>query len=183
MIDKGHSISLLVANRPGVLVRIALVFSRRGYNIDSLVVSPTLDPNFSRMNIIAHGNPEILMQIIKQLEKLVDVVQAKDHTGTDAVEKELALIKVRCTPDQRTEILQLCDHFHANTVGNSVNIYIDNIGVELYANFEGPDMVTNLTATAGEMGALVNTLMRLLHRHLQRRFAAGSDQLRRSRHR
>ena len=54
MIDKGHSISLLVANRPGVLVRIALVFSRRGYNIDSLVVSPTLDPNFSRMNIIAH---------------------------------------------------------------------------------------------------------------------------------
>ena len=61
MIDKAHSISLLVANRPGVLVRIALVFSRRGYNIDSLVVSPTLDPNFSRMNIIAHGNPEILM--------------------------------------------------------------------------------------------------------------------------
>ena len=114
--DKAHSISLLVANRPGVLVRIALVFSRRGYNIDSLVVSPTLDPNFSRMNIIAHGNPEILMQIIKQLEKLVDVVQAKDHTDTDAVEKELALIKVRCTPDQRTEILQLCDHFHANTV-------------------------------------------------------------------
>ena len=114
--DIAQSISLLVANRPGVLVRIALVFSRRGYNIDSLVVSPTLDPNFSRMNIIAHGNPEILMQIIKQLEKLVDVVQAKDHTGTDAVEKELALIKVRCTPDQRTEILQLCDHFHANTV-------------------------------------------------------------------
>ena len=103
MKDIAHSISLLVANRPGVLVRIALVFSRRGYNIDSLVVSPTLDPN-------------ILMQIIKQLEKLVDVVQAKDHTGTDAVEKELALIKVRCTPDQRTEILQLCDHFHANTV-------------------------------------------------------------------
>ncbi|MBR1745767.1 MAG: acetolactate synthase small subunit, partial [Fibrobacter sp.] len=63
MKDIAHSISLLVANRPGVLVRIALVFSRRGYNIDSLVVSPTLDPNFSRMNIIAHGNPEILMQI------------------------------------------------------------------------------------------------------------------------
>ena len=76
--DKAHSISLLVANRPGVLVRIALVFSRRGYNIDSLVVSPTLDPNFSRMNIIAHGNPEILMQIIKQLEKLVKkLVQIK----------------------------------------------------------------------------------------------------------
>ena len=78
MKDIAHSISLLVANRPGVLVRIALVFSRRGYNIDSLVVSPTLDPSFSRMNIIARGNPDILMQIIKQLEKLVDVVHAKD---------------------------------------------------------------------------------------------------------
>lgn len=111
-----HSISLLVANRPGVLVRIALVFSRRGYNIDSLVVSPTLDPDFSRMNIVARGNPEILMQIIRQLEKLVDVVQAKDHTDMNVVEKELALIKVRCAPEQRTEILQLCDHFKAITV-------------------------------------------------------------------
>lgn len=111
-----HSISLLVANRPGVLVRIALVFSRRGYNIDSLVVSPTLDPDFSRMNIVARGNPEILMQIIRQLEKLVDVVQAKDHTNMNVVEKELALIKVRCAPEQRTEILQLCDHFKAITV-------------------------------------------------------------------
>lgn len=111
-----HSISLLVANRPGVLVRIALVFSRRGYNIDSLVVSPTLDPNFSRMNIVARGNPGILLQIISQLEKLVDVVQAKDHTDMNVVEKELALIKVRCAPEQRTEILQLCDHFKAVTV-------------------------------------------------------------------
>ena len=114
MKDIAHSISLLVANRPGVLVRIALVFSRRGYNIDSLVVSPTLDPNFSRMNIIAHGNPEILMQIIKQLEKLVE-------------EKELALIKVRCTAEQRTEILQLCDHFHANTVDMTMTSMIIQI--------------------------------------------------------
>lgn len=111
-----HSLSLLVANRPGVLVRIALVFSRRGYNLDSLVVSPTLNPDFSRMNIVAHGNPEILVQIIKQLEKLVDVIQAKDHTGSSTVEKELALIKVKCKPEQRTEILQLCDHFKATTV-------------------------------------------------------------------
>ena len=111
-----HCLSLLVANRPGVLVRIALVFSRRGYNLDSLVVSPTLNPDFSRMNIVAHGNPEILVQIIKQLEKLVDVIQAKDHTGSHTVEKELALIKVRCKPEQRPEILQLCDHFKAVTI-------------------------------------------------------------------
>ncbi|SHL05853.1 acetolactate synthase small subunit [Fibrobacter sp. UWEL] len=127
MISKAHSISLLVANRPGVLVRIALVFSRRGYNIDSLVVSPTLDDNFSRMNIVAHGNPEILMQIIKQLEKLVDVVQAKDHTNMNVVEKELALIKVRCAPEQRTEILQLCDHFKAVTVDMTENSMIIQI--------------------------------------------------------
>lgn len=127
MNNYGHSISLLVANRPGVLVRIALVFSRRGYNIDSLVVSPTLDPDFSRMNIVAHGNPEILMQIIKQLEKLVDVVQAKDHTNMNVVEKELALIKVRCAPEQRTEILQLCDHFKAVTVDMTENSLIIQI--------------------------------------------------------
>lgn len=127
MTNYGHSISLLVANRPGVLVRIALVFSRRGYNIDSLVVSPTLDPDFSRMNIVAHGNPEILMQIIKQLEKLVDVVQAKDHTNMNVVEKELALIKVRCAPEQRTEILQLCDHFKAVTVDMTENSLIIQI--------------------------------------------------------
>jgi len=114
--ERAHSISLMVANRPGVLVRISLVFSRRGYNIDSLVVSPTLDPNFSRMNIVARGNPTILEQIIKQLEKLGDVVQAKDHTNMNVVEKELALIKVKCSPEQRTEMLQLCDHFKAVTV-------------------------------------------------------------------
>lgn len=114
--ETAHCLSLLVANRPGVLVRIALVFSRRGYNLDSLVVSPTLNPDFSRMNIVAHGNPEILVQIIKQLEKLVDVIQAKDHTGSKTVEKELALIKVKCQAEQRTEILQYCDHFKATTV-------------------------------------------------------------------
>ena len=114
--ETAHCLSLLVANRPGVLVRIALVFSRRGYNLDSLVVSPTLNPYFSRMNIVAHGNPEILVQIIKQLEKLVDVIQAKDHTGSKTVEKELALIKVKCRAEQRTEILQYCDHFKATTV-------------------------------------------------------------------
>jgi acetolactate synthase-1/3 small subunit len=73
-----HSISILVCNKPGALVRIALVFSRRGYNIDSLVVSPTEDNSVSRMNIVARGNPETLAQIIQQLEKLVDVIQAKD---------------------------------------------------------------------------------------------------------
>nr|AGS54288.1 acetolactate synthase small subunit [uncultured bacterium contig00106] len=111
-----HSISILVSNKPGALVRIALVFSRRGYNIDSLVVSPTIDNSVSRMNIVARGNPETLAQIIQQLEKLVDVIRAKDHTRKNVVEKELVLLKVRCKTDDRTELLQLCDHFKAHTV-------------------------------------------------------------------
>src|SRR4051812_25185900 len=98
-----HSISLLVNNRPGVLIRISLVFARRGYNIDSLVVSPTHNGKFARMNIVASGEPKTLEQIIHQLNKLVDVIHAKDHTGETVVEKELALIKVRCVPEKRTE--------------------------------------------------------------------------------
>ncbi|MDR1759941.1 MAG: acetolactate synthase small subunit [Fibrobacter sp.] len=127
MQETAHSLSLLVANRPGVLVRIALVFSRRGYNIDSLVVSPTLNPNFSRISIVARGNPEILIQIIKQLEKLIDVIHAKDHTDMSVVEKELALIKVRYELDQRAEILQLVEHFKANTIDMTENSMIIQI--------------------------------------------------------
>jgi acetolactate synthase-1/3 small subunit len=112
-----HSISLLVSNKPGVLVRISLVFSRRGYNIDSLVVSPTLDGRFSRMNIVARGNPETLAQIILQLEKLVDVLSAIDHTGQSVVENELALFKIKLlNTTERTEILQIADHFRATSV-------------------------------------------------------------------
>ncbi len=111
-----HSISLMVVNQPGVLVRVALVFSRRGYNIDSLVVSPGLSGEFARMNIVAHGNPDTLEQIILQLEKLIDVLHATDHTGDSSVEKELALIKVVCTPAERVELLQLVNHFKAKTV-------------------------------------------------------------------
>jgi acetolactate synthase-1/3 small subunit len=76
-----HTISILVANKPGVLVRIAQVFARRGFNIDSLVVSPSKEGAFSRITITAKGDPETLDQIIKQASKLVDVLHATDHTG------------------------------------------------------------------------------------------------------
>ncbi|MDB5051670.1 MAG: ilvN [Fibrobacteres bacterium] len=111
-----HSISLLVNNRPGVLIRIALVFNRRGYNIESLVVSPAHNGKFSRMNITASGEPKTLEQIIKQLNKLIDVIHAKDHTDEVTVEKELALIKINCPADKRTEILQIAEHFKSQTV-------------------------------------------------------------------
>ena len=92
-----HTISMLVRNKPGVLVRIALVFSRRGYNIESLVVSPDVtNGEFSRMTITCSGDPETLEQIIKQLTKLIDVVHAIDHTGQAVVETEIALVKIQC---------------------------------------------------------------------------------------
>ncbi len=111
-----HTISLLVANKPGVLIRIALVFSRRGYNLDSVVVSPTHRPEFSRMNLVASGDRETLGQIIKQLDKLVDVIHVADHTGEELIEGEIAFIKVRCPVETRTELLQLAHHFKARSV-------------------------------------------------------------------
>src|SRR3990167_7843113 len=89
-----HTISVFVANKPGVLVRTALVFARRGFNIESLVVSPSLDGHYSRMTITANGDPETLDQIIKQVGKLIDVLNVTDHTDQNIIEKEMALIKI-----------------------------------------------------------------------------------------
>lgn len=111
-----HTISLYVANKPGVLNRIALVFARRGFNIDSLVVSEAHDPAFSRMSICASGDRRTLDQILKQLNKLIDVQHALDHTGEDIVEREMALMKIRCSAEQRTEIMQLIHVFKCDIV-------------------------------------------------------------------
>ncbi len=111
-----HTLSIYVANKPGALARIAQVFSRRGYNIDSLVVSPSVDGRYSRMTVTAKGSREGLDQIIKQVAKLVDVMRCSDHAYDDAVVRELALVKIAVTPDQRTEALQICEHFGAKTV-------------------------------------------------------------------
>jgi len=133
-----HTISLLVRNKPGVLVRVSLVFSRRGYNIESLVVSPAsiakagsaeaasveTHGDFSRMTITCSGDPETLEQIIKQLEKLIDVVHALDHTGQAVIESELALIKLRAGLKERTEILQIAEHYNAKVVDYSAESLI-----------------------------------------------------------
>ncbi len=111
-----HTISLFVNNAPGVLVRVALVFSRRAFNIESLVVSPGAEGRFSRMTITCSGEPDVLEQIIKQLAKLVDVVHAIDHTGNLAYETEIALIKIEAPLAERTEILQVAEHFKSRVV-------------------------------------------------------------------
>ena len=113
---KRHTLSLHVANKPGVLIRISLVFARRGYNIDSLVVSPTNDPRFSTMNIACSGDEKTLDQILKQLNKLVDVVHARDCTDMEVIHRELALMKVRCNDENRGSILLLAHSLGCDTV-------------------------------------------------------------------
>lgn len=111
-----HTLSVYVSNKPGVLARIAQVFARRAYNIDSLVVSSSVDGKFSRMTITAKGNPEGLEQIIKQMNKLIDVVHCVDHTGEKAVAQELALVKIAAGLKHRGEALQVAEHFKCKTV-------------------------------------------------------------------
>jgi acetolactate synthase-1/3 small subunit len=111
-----HTISVFVNNKPGVLVRVALVFSRRGFNIESLVVSPGAEGRFSRMTITCSGRNEDLEQVVKQVAKLVDVVSAIDHTADESYEVEIALIKLQCPLDERTQILQVAEHFKARVV-------------------------------------------------------------------
>ena len=114
--QKTHTISLLVRNKPGVLLRIALIFSRRAFNIESLVVSSALDGRFSRMTITAKGDTESLNEIIKQSNNLIDVVHTLEHEDETAVEKELALIKMSITKQNRLEILQIVENFKAQTI-------------------------------------------------------------------
>lgn len=143
--DTKHTISLTVANKPGVLVRIAHVFRRRGFNIDSLVVSPGKDPRFSRMTIVSSGDPETLEQIIKQCAKLIDVVHVKDHSGENVIEREYALIKVDARPEKRAEILDIVGHFK----GQTVDFSHDSLIVAIHGTTEKLDAAAELLAKYG----------------------------------
>ena len=111
-----HTLSVYVTNKPGVLARIAQTFSRRGYNIESLVVSPAMDGHFSRMTIGVSGEADGLDQIIRQVSKLIDVLHCTDHTMDDAVIKEMGLIKIAVSSEERGEALQIAEHFGCKTV-------------------------------------------------------------------
>lgn len=111
-----HTLSMFVSNKPGVLGRICQVFSRRGFNIDSLVVSQGRDPRFSRMTVGISGHPEGLHQIIMQCNKLIDVIHCFEHTDKDSVVKEMVLVKLKAPSEGRTEILQILEHFNGKTV-------------------------------------------------------------------
>lgn len=111
-----HTISVFVNNKAGVLMRITQVFARRGYNIDSLVVSRGRNVHFSRMTIGISGDPAGLEQIILQVTKLIDVIHCIEHTESNSVVKELLLVKFLASKQERTEALQIIDHYGGKTI-------------------------------------------------------------------
>ncbi|MBE0467464.1 MAG: acetolactate synthase small subunit [Candidatus Desulforudis sp.] len=108
--------SVLVENNPGVLARVAGLFSRRGYNIESLAVSRTDDPTISRMTIVVESDKDVLEQVTNQLRKLVDVIRVRDITSDPHVDRELVLIKVNADSTTRGEIMQIAEIFRARIV-------------------------------------------------------------------
>jgi len=126
-----HTISVLVKNEFGVLSRVSSLFSARGFNIESLTVAETLQPQFSRMTIVTEGNDQIIEQIIKQLRKLIDVIKVSDLTGKEFVERELALIKVKAEEKTREEVLRVVDIFRGKVVDTTPRTYtIEVTGTE-----------------------------------------------------
>jgi acetolactate synthase-1/3 small subunit len=119
-----HVITVLVENHPGVLARVAGLFARRGYNIESLTVSITDDPDISRMTIVVSGDHLVLEQITKQLHKLIEVIRVVDYVDTVAAERELAFIKVNAEPKDRGEIMQIVEVFRGRIIDMSDKTFI-----------------------------------------------------------
>jgi acetolactate synthase-1/3 small subunit len=118
-----RTLSVLVENNPGALSRIAGLFSGRGFNIESLCVAATLDPTLSRLTLATSGDEFIIEQIVKQLNRLVDVYKVVDVSEGEFVQREMALIKVRAEQETRAEILRMCDIFRCKVVDVSSKTY------------------------------------------------------------
>jgi len=119
-----HIISILIENEAGALSRVAGLFSARGYNIESLTVAPTEDASLSRMTLVTRGNDDIIEQITKQLNKLIDVVKLIDLVETPHVERELMLVKIKTTQETREEIKRTTDIFRGNIIDVTTHSYV-----------------------------------------------------------
>ena len=157
-----HTISVYVTNKPGVLVRVAQVFARRAYNIDSLVVSPAIDGHFSRMTLTAKGDPATLENIIKSVNRLVDVLHVSEHLERNVLQKELALIKIGVKSDERTYLLQIVEHFKAQTV----DFTEDSLVIEVTGNSDKLDAMVEMLRRFG-IKELVRTGKVLMARGLE----------------
>lgn len=140
-----HTISVLVQNRFGVLARIAGLFSGRGFNIDSLNVSPTQDETLSRMTIVTHGDDAVIEQVEKQLNRLVEVVKVTDLTGSGFVSRELMLVKVRTDGNTRNDVIQFANIFKANVV----NVEHESLVIEVTGPNEKLDAFVELMGKFG----------------------------------
>jgi len=136
-----HILSMLVDNQPGVLSRVVGLFSGRGFNIESLCVAETMDPEVSRITVVTKGNPPLVEQIEKQLNKLINVIKIRDLSGPNSVKREMALICVRAKPEHRAEILRIVDIFRCKVV---------DVGMEHY--------IIEVTGENGKLNALLNLL-------------------------
>ena len=147
-----HTISVLVENKFGALTRVAGLFSGRGYNIDTLNVAPTADPTASRMTIVTRGDDATVDQIVKQLEKLTEVMKVVDFREGDYVGRELVLVKVSVDSQTRAEVMQLNDIFRAKIVDvqtKSLTIEVtgDESKVEKFISLMTPFGIVELTRT------------------------------------
>lgn len=136
-----HIISILMENEAGALSRVAGLFSARGYNIESLTVAPTEDPTLSRMTLVTRGSEEIIEQIVKQLNKLIDVVKLLELTDGPHIEREMMLIKIKAVGEAREEILRLTDVFRGRIIDVSEKTY-----------------TIELTGTGSKLDAFIATL-------------------------
>lgn len=134
-----HTLAVLVENKPGVLMRVAGLFARRGYNIESLAVGPTENPSISRMTIVVEGDERTIEQVCKQLNKLIDVIKVSDITADPHVVRELILIKVNAEPQVRGEIMQIVEIFRARIV----DIARDTLIIEATGDEDKIDAIEN----------------------------------------
>jgi len=143
--EQRHTISVLVENKFGVLARISGLFSARGYNIDSLSVGTTDDPDISRMTIVVRGDDRVLEQVEKQLNKLIDVIKVSDFMDAAHIERDLVLIKISADKNTRSEIIQICDIFRAKIV----DVAVDSIIVEMTGDNEKVDALVRMVRPFG----------------------------------
>ena len=156
-----HTISLLVENKFGVLSRISGLFSGRGYNIESLSVGETIDPQISNMTIVTSGDDQIIEQINKQLNKLIDVIKVIDMTELDHVEREMVLIKVAPRQEDKAEVLRIAEIFRGRIVDSSQKTYT----IEVTGDEKKIEAIIETPQAYGHKGVCQNRK----DRHCQRR--------------
>ncbi|MEW6034470.1 MAG: acetolactate synthase small subunit [Chloroflexota bacterium] len=145
MPNSKHTLVALVYNRPGVLNRVASLFRRRGFNIESIAVGRTDDPKVSRMTIVVIGDSATVEQVRKQLDKVIDVVKIVDITGDDLVARELALVRVKATAATRAEVIQVVNIFR----GGIVDVGSNSVIIEVTGDEDKVDSLLNLLRNYG----------------------------------